>query len=75
MYYNIMASCITKLVLVPIEEWKRINKNGGDMYTTVEIPSFKNPPSNQEGKGKKEEEQDAIPPNIPPHPMSGTRRN
>ena len=53
MYYDIMASWITKLVLVPIEEWKRINKNGGDMYTTVEIPSFKNPPSNREGKGKK----------------------
>ena len=56
MYYNIMASQITKLVLVPIEKWTRINKNGGDMYTTVEIPLFKNPPSNQEKKGKKEEE-------------------
>ena len=70
MYYDIMASWITKLVLVPLEEWKRINKNGGDRYTTVEIPSFKNPPLNQEGKGKKEEEQDAIPPPIPHHPTS-----
>ena len=52
MYYDIMASRITKLVLVPIEEWKRINKNGGDMYTTVNIPSFNNPTPNQEGKGK-----------------------
>ena len=68
MYYDIMASWITKLVLVPLEEWKRINKNGGDRYTTVEIPSFKNPPSNQEGKGKKDKEQDAIPPPIPHHP-------
>ena len=41
-----MSSQITKLVLVPLEEWKHLNKNGGggggaDTYTTVEIPSSK----------------------------------
>ena len=43
-----MSSQITKLVLVPLEEWKRLNKNGvggvgggGDTYTTIEIPSSK----------------------------------
>ena len=57
MYYDIMTSWITKLVLVPLEEWKRLNKNGvggvggvgGDTYTTIEIPSSK--PRNQEGRG------------------------
>ena len=50
MYYDIMSSQITKLVLVPLEEWKRLNKNGvggvggvggggRDTYTTIEIPS------------------------------------
>ena len=44
-----MSSQITKLVLVPLEEWKRLIKNGGgDTYTTVEIPSSK--PRNQEGR-------------------------
>ena len=56
-----MSSQITKLVLVPLEEWKQINKNGGDTYTTVEIPSFKSP-QNEEVNGKKEEKQDAITP-------------
>ena len=46
---------ITKLVLVPLEEWKRLNKNGvgvgGDTYTTIEIPSSK--PRNQEGRRKR----------------------
>ena len=61
-----MSSQITKLVLVPLEEWKCPNKNGGDTYTTIEIPSFKNP---QEGRGKKkeeEEQQEVIPPPPPP---------
>ena len=57
MYYDTMSSQITKLVLVPLEEWKRLNKNGGgDTYTTIEIPLSKNP-RNQEGRGKKEEQQ------------------
>ena len=63
-----MSSWITKLVLVPLEEWKCLNKNGGDTYTTIKIPSFKNP---QEGRGKKEEEQqqEAItPPPISHYP-------
>ena len=53
MYYDIMSSQITKLVLVPLEKWKRLNKNGvgGDTYTTIEIPSSK--PRNQEGRGKR----------------------
>ena len=29
MYYDIMSSQITKIVLVPFEEWKRLNKNVG----------------------------------------------
>ena len=58
-----MSSQITKLVLVPFEEWKRLNKNvgqagvgAGDTYTTIEIPSSssRNP---QEGRGKKQEEE------------------
>ena len=57
-----MTSQITKLVLVPLEEWKRLNKNGvggvggggGDTYTTIEIPSSK--PRNQEGRGKNQAE-------------------
>ena len=47
-----MSSQITKLVLVPLEEWKHLNKNGGggeDTYTTIEIPSSK--PRNQEERG------------------------
>ena len=71
MYCDVMSSQITKLVLVPLEEWKRINKNGGDTYTTVEIPSSK--PHNQEGRGKKEEEQqEAIPPPPPIPPFSSS---
>ena len=54
-YYDIMSSQITKLVLVPLEEWKKLNKNrvGGDTYTTIEIPSSK--PRNQEERGKNQE--------------------
>ena len=60
-----MSSQITKLVLVPLEEWKRLNKNrvggvGGDTYTTIEIPSSK--PKNQEGRGKNQEEKELNPP-------------
>ena len=63
MYYDIMSSQKTKLVLVPLEERKRLNKNGGgDTYTTIEIPLSK--PRNQEGRGKKEEQQDPPPPPI-----------
>ena len=65
MYYDRMISQITKLVLVPLEEWsKQINKNGGDTYTIIEIPSSK--PCNQERRGNEEE---AIhpPPPSPPH--------
>ena len=67
MYYDIMSSRITKLVLVPLEEWKRLNKNGvggvgGDTYTTIEIPSSK--PRNQEGRGKYQEEKEEL--NPPP---------
>ena len=64
-----MSSQITKLVLVPLEKWKRLNKNGGggDTYTTIEIPSSK--PRNQEGRGKKEE-QAPPPPPIPHCPAS-----
>ena len=66
MYYDRMSSQITKLVLVPLEEWsKQINKNGGDTYTIIEIPSSK--PCNQERRGKEEEEEEAIPP-PPPSP-------
>ena len=71
-----MSSKITKLVLVPLEKWKCLNKNGGgDTYTTVEIPSSK--PRNQEGRGgvkqqQAEEEQDAIPPPAPPIPHCPT---
>ena len=66
MYYDIMSSQITKLVLVPLEEWKRLNKNGvgGDTYTTIEIPSSK--PRNQEGRGKNQEEKEEL--NPPPSP-------
>ena len=70
MYYNIMTSRITKLVLVPLEEWKRLNKNGvggvgggGDTYTTIEIPSSK--PRNQEGRRKNQEEKE-LNPSPPP---------
>ena len=74
MYYDIMSSQITKLVLVPLEEWKRLNKNGvggvgEDTYTTIEIPSSK--PRNQEGRGKNQEEkkeQNPPPPPISHHP-------
>ena len=68
MYHDIMSSRITKLVLVPLEEWKCLNKNRGDTYTTIEIPSFKKNP--KEGRGKKEEQQqqEAIPPPPPPPP-------
>ena len=75
MYYDIMSSRITKLVLVPLEEWKRLNKNrvggvggggGGDTYTTIEIPSSK--PRNQEGRGKNQEEKEEL--NPPPPPIS-----
>ena len=62
---------ITKLVLVPLEEWKRLNKNGGggDTYTTIEIPSSK--PRNQEGRGKNQEEKEELnPPPISHHPAS-----
>ena len=59
-YYDIMSSGITKLVLVPLEEWKCLNKNGrgggGDTYTTIEIPSSK--PRNQEGRGVKNQEEE-----------------
>ena len=70
-YYDIMTSQITKLVLVPLEEWKRLNKNGGvggggDTYTTIEIPSSK--PRNQEGRGKHQEEKEEL--NPPPPPIS-----
>ena len=75
MYYDIMSSQITKLVLVPLEEWKRLNKNGvggvgGDTYTTTEIPSSK--PRNQEGRGKNQEEKEELnpPPPHPPPPIS-----
>ena len=56
MYDDIMTSRITKLVLVPLDKWKRLNKNGGggvgggDTYTTIEIPSSKH--RDQEGRGK-----------------------
>ena len=66
MYYDIMTSRITKLVLVPVEEWKRLNKDGGvgggggDTYTTIEIPSSK--PRNQEGRGKNQEEKEELNP-------------
>ena len=73
-----MSSRITKLVLVPLEEWKRLNKNGvgggggGDTYTTIEIPSSK--PRNQEGRGKNQEEKEELNPPLPPpishHPTS-----
>ena len=67
-----MSSRITKLVLVPLEEWKRLNKNGvggggrggGDTYTTIEIPSSK--PRNQEGRGKTQEEKEELNPPSPP---------
>ena len=69
MYYDIMTSRITKLVLVPLEEWKRLNINGvgegGDTYTTIEIPSSK--PRNQEGRGKNQEEKEEL---NPPPPIS-----
>ena len=74
MYYDIMTSQITKLVLVPLEEWKRLNKNGvggvgggGDTYTTIEIPPSK--PRNQEGRGKNQEEKVELNPS-PPSPIS-----
>ena len=64
-----MSSRITKLVLVPLEEWKRLNKNGvgggGDTYTTIEIPSSKS--RNQEGRGKNQEEKEEL---NPPSPIS-----
>ena len=65
-----MSSQITKLVLVPLEEWKRLNKNGvggvgGDTYTTIKIPSSK--PRNQEGRGKNQEEKEEL---NPPPPIS-----
>ena len=64
MYYDIMSSQITKLVLVPLEEWKHLNKNGGgDTYTTIEIPSSK--PRNQEGRGGKKNKNKAPPPPPP----------
>ena len=72
MYYNIMTSQITKLALVPLEEWKRLNKNGvggrgvGDTYTTIKIPSSKS--RNQEGRGKNQEEKEEL--NPPPPPIS-----
>ena len=63
-----MTSQITKLVLVPLEEWKRLNKDGvgggGDTYTTIEIPSSK--PRNQEGRGKNQEEKEELNPSPPP---------
>ena len=68
-----MSSQITKLVLVPLEEWKRLNKNGvggeggGDTYTTIEIPSSK--PRNQEGRGKNQEEKEELNP-LPSSPIS-----
>ena len=69
-----MTSQITKLVSVPLEEWKRLNKNGvggvggGDTYTTIEIPSSKH--RNQEGRGKNQEEKEELnsPPPISYHP-------
>ena len=67
-----MSSQITKLVLVPLEEWKRLNKNGvrGDTYTTIEIPSSK--PRNHEGRGIIQEEKEELnpPPPISHHPTS-----
>ena len=66
-----MTSQITKLVLVPLEEWKRLNKNGeGNTYTTIEIPSSE--PRNQEGRGIKQEEKEELnrPPPPPPSPIS-----
>ena len=71
MYYDIMSSQITKLVLVPLEEWKRLNKNGvgGDTYATIEIPSSK--PRNQEGRGKNQEEKEEL--NPPPSPLISHR--
>ena len=65
-----MTFRITKLVLVPLEEWKRLNKNGvgggggGDTYTTIEIPSSK--PRIQEGRGKNQEEKEELNPPSPP---------
>ena len=65
-----MSSRITKLVLVPLEEWKRLNKNGvgGDSYTSTEIPSSK--PRNQERGGKNQEEKEEL---NPPPPISHRR--
>ena len=58
MYYHIMSSQLTKLVLVPLEEWKHLNKNGGgDTYATVEIPSSSKP-RNQEGREVKKQEEE-----------------
>ena len=64
MYYDIMSSQVTKLVLVPFEEWKRLNKNVGragvgvgDTYTTIEIPSSSSSRNPQEGRRKKQEEE------------------
>ena len=74
MYYNIMTSKIIKLVLVPLEEWKRLNKNrvgggvGGGTYTTIEIPSSK--PRKQEGRGKNQKEKEELNPPPPPPPIS-----
>ena len=63
-----MTSQITKLVLVPLEEWKRLNKiGGGNTYTTIEIPSSK--PRNQKGRGIKQEEKEELNP-PPPPPIS-----
>ena len=79
MYYDIMTSQITKLVLVPLEEWKRLNKNGGgggDTYTTIEIPLSK--PRNQEGRGKNQEQKEELNPLLLLFliiPLSGTMRN
>ena len=69
-----MSSQLTELVLVPLEEWKRLNKNGvgggggGDTYTTIKIPSSK--PRNQEGRGKNQEEKEELNPPPPPPPIS-----
>ena len=54
-----MTSRITKLVLVPLEEWKRLNKNGGgvgggvDTYTTIEIYHLNLEIKKEEEKSKK----------------------
>ena len=74
MYYN-MSSQITKLVLVLLKNgnvgWVRAR--AGDTYTTIEIlSSHRNP---QEGRGKKQEEEEVETIPIPPHLHSPALRD